>query len=93
MDERLYKDVHDYLCARIRDSDAIQRNVVPQTKSSSNLHLDSEAPPQAGMVGYVTEASNGCFLYAEKVMDLFQTGRLQVPNRSLNLLELYGTTP
>ena len=76
----MYKDIHDYLCTRVRDSEAIQRNIVPQTtaKSSSSHHLDSEAPPQAGMVGYVTEASNGCFLYAEKVMDLFQTGRLQV---------------
>ena len=34
------------------------------------------------MVGYVADASNGSFLYAEKVMDLFQTGRLQAKSGS-----------
>ena len=83
VDERIYKDVQDFALMRIRESEAVQKNLVPQS-SSSNHHLDEN--PLSAVVQYMVQASNGCFLYIEKVLDLFQTGKLQVKSSSFSFV-------
>ena len=65
VDERLNKDMSDYLNLRINRSPAILANISPNITK-----MDSGQQPQARFVNFMLQESQGCFLYSKMTLDL-----------------------
>ena len=114
IDERLYKDTHDFVWQQIRDSPDIRKNITPlcvqksthcqksnkeskqqskkDKKSSSREDINSVvAENNSNMLAdYIIQASGGCVLYADRVLNLFRTAKLQVKlPSSFNMVNAY----
>ena len=82
VDERLNKDMADYLNLRISRSPAILANITPISKVDP-----SSATPQQRFVHFMLTESQGCFLYVKMVLDLIERGFLVVKS-SFNVLPM-----
>ncbi len=83
MDERLNKDMTDYLMSRISRSLTIQTNITPiMIKQDAN-------PPETRFTQFMVQASKGCFLYTKMILDLIERGHLVIKSSSsFNVLPL-----
>ena len=83
-DERIKKDLTDYIALRCNDN-------------LMGLKLSKSAGPSktilAKMKSFLTKKSNGCFLYLKLVMDLLEKGNITIrtsfKNVPQNLSEIY----
>ena len=82
VDERLNKDMTDYIKLRINKSPAIQGNITP----INNAKL--EGTPSSRFVHFMVSAARGCFLYAKLTLDLVERGHLVIKSSSFNVLPL-----
>jgi hypothetical protein len=83
VDERLNKDMTDYLMSRISRSLTIQTNITPiMIKQDAN-------PPETRFTQFMVQASKGCFLYTKMILDLIERGHLVIKSSSsFNVLPL-----
>ena len=81
VDERLNKDMSDYLNLRIHRSPAILGNITP-------ISSKSEGNPQSRFTSFMLQASHGCFLYTKMVLDLIERGYLVIKSSSFNVLPM-----
>jgi hypothetical protein len=81
VDERLNKDMADYLALRINRSPAIQGNITPTS-------VKIEGSPQARFTNFMLHASHGCFLYTKMTLDLIERGHLVIKSSSFNVLPM-----
>ena len=82
VDERLNKDMSDYIMSRISRSPAIQGNITP----AANAKM--EGTPSARFCAFIVSAAKGCFLYAKMTLDLVERGHLVIKSSSFNVLPL-----
>ena len=68
VDERLNKDMSDYLNLRINRSPAILANISPNVTTAKVQ--DSSQQPQNRFVNFMLQESQGCFLYSKMTLDL-----------------------
>ena len=87
VDERLNKDMSDYLTLRINKSPALLGNITP-TSSSSVMMKYQENSPQIRFTHFMLQASHGCFLYVKMVLDLIERGFLVIKSSSFNVLPM-----
>lgn len=80
VDERLNKDMSDYLNLRINRSPALLSNITPNVKL-----MDS---PQARFINFMLGVSQGSFLYVKMVLDLIERGYLVIKSPSFNVLPM-----
>ena len=81
IDERLYKDLQDFVFQRIRESPLIQKNITPLSGKVDENH-------QANLAHFIIQSSGGCFLYAEMILNLFHEGKLQLKSSNLSMVPL-----
>ncbi len=81
VDERLNKDMADYLGLRINQSPHILANITPTS-------VKIEGSPQSRFVYFMLQASHGCFLFAKMILDLIERGHLVIKSSSFNVLPL-----
>ena len=98
VDERIKKDILDYITIRIQETPSILSNITPlspshgggnekknslsSNKSSSSMsspHTSTDGSPQNSLSlaqsrfsQYLTETSNGCFLFVKLVSGIFR---------------------
>ena len=82
VDERLYKDVQDWVFQRIRESVPIQKNITPANASKP----EDVKTTQTNFAHYVIQASRGNFLYVDLVLNFFKEGKLQVKSSSFGMI-------
>ena len=82
VDERLNKDMSDYLNLRISKSPAILGNITP----TSSIKYDCS--PQTRFTNFMLQVSRGCFLYVKMVLDLIERGYLVIKSSSFNVLPM-----
>ena len=75
LDERIRKDLVDYIHCRVETSHRIQDNITPVVPHLANKFLP-EPSPQDRFVLYLTETSGGSFLFAKLILDLIERYRL-----------------
>jgi len=78
VDERLNKDMSDYVALRINRSRELSVNITPTVKVDGS--------PQARITHHLTMAARGCFLYVKMALDLLERGHLVVKSASFNVL-------
>ena len=83
VDERLNKDMSDYIMTRINRSPSIQTNITP-----TNTKVSQEGHPSSRFCQFVVSAARGCFLYAKMTLDLVERGHLVIKSSSFNVLPL-----
>ena len=86
VDERLNKDMSDYIALRISRSPQIRANITPPSSASAKM-IDQQpggggASPQARITAYLTQVARGCFLYVKLSLDLLDRGHLVVKSSS-----------
>ena len=81
VDERLNKDMSDYLTLRINKSPAILGNITPTSVKYENS-------PQCRFTNFMLQVSHGCFLYVKMVLDLIERGYLVIKSSSFNVLPM-----
>ena len=82
VDERLNKDMTDYISLRISRSPAIRTNITP------NSVKFVEGSPQERITSYLVQVAHGSFLYVKMVLDLLERGHLVIKSSSFNVLPL-----
>ena len=87
VDERLNKDMQDYVLYRINKSPVIQQNIKPTTTKTES---PSSTSPVARFTNFmVGTAARGSFLYAKMTLDLIERGHLVIKSAtSFNVLPL-----
>ena len=85
LDERIKKDLVDYVQYRVETSHSIQVNITPVVSHLANKFLP-EPSPQDRFVLYLTETSCGSFLFAKLVLDLIERGHLVIKSTSFKVL-------
>ena len=84
VDERLNKDMSDYLNLRINRSPAILGNITP-----TSVKIPTEnGTSQQRFVHFMIQESQGCFLYSKMVLDLIERGYLVIKSSSFNVLPM-----
>lgn len=81
VDERLNKDMTDYISLRISRSVSIQNNITP-------ISAKLEGTPQERITMFLVQVAHGCFLYVKMVLDLIERGHLVIKSSSFNVLPL-----
>ena len=81
VDERLNKDMTDYILTRIGRSQAIQTNITPTS-------IKIEGSPQVRITQFLVQVARGCFLYVKMTLDLIERGHLVIKSSSFNVLPL-----
>ena len=84
LDERIKKDLVDYVQYRVQTSHSIQVNITPITPQFNKFL--PEPSPQDRFVLYLTETSGGSFLFAKLVLDLIERGHLVIKSTSFKVL-------
>lgn len=89
MDERLQKDLGDYISTRITRSPSIQTNITPSKLSRMS---GGEESPAARFQAHLVGAARGSFLYVQLVLDLVERGSLTVKSSSFKVMDIsvYG---
>lgn len=84
VDERLNKDMTDYIMLRISRSPTIQTNITPTMMNKVDAN-----PPETRFTHFMVQASKGCFLYTKMILDLIERGHLVIKSStSFNVLPL-----
>ena len=85
VDERVRKDLADFVSLRVHQSIRIQTNITPKTKSSGG---DSEAAitQKEKFIRHLTGLSKGNFLFAKLTLELIEKGNLVVKSSSFKVL-------
>ncbi|XP_059092196.1 protein TANC2-like isoform X3 [Tigriopus californicus] len=81
VDERLNKDMTDYISLRISRSASIQTNITP-------ISAKLEGTPQERITLFLVQVAHGCFLYVKMVLELIERGHLVIKSSSFNVLPL-----
>ena len=84
LDERIKKDLVDYVQYRVQTSHSVQVNITPITPQFNKFL--PEPSPQDRFVLYLTETSGGSFLFAKLVLDLIERGHLVIKSTSFKVL-------
>ncbi|XP_040580988.1 protein TANC2 isoform X3 [Lepeophtheirus salmonis] len=84
VDERVRKDMMDYISYRISNSQEITANVTPSLKSPSKD--SSDGTPIQRFTDYLMELTSGCFLFAKLTLDLVERGNLVIKSSSFKVL-------
>lgn len=79
LDERIKKDLMDYIQYRVETSQSIQVNITPVTKFFDGSPLER-------FIIHLTETSFGSFLFAKLVLDLIERGHLVIKSSSFKVL-------
>ena len=82
MDERVTKDLSDYLAVRLSKSQSIVTNITPTAKKIS------EEAPHARFQKYLVDTAKGCFLFVKLTLDLIERGHLVLKSSSFKVLPL-----
>eukprot|EP00095_Tigriopus_kingsejongensis_P002147 maker-scaffold583_size130250-snap-gene-0.13 protein:Tk02147 transcript:maker-scaffold583_size130250-snap-gene-0.13-mRNA-1 annotation:"protein tanc2 isoform x3" len=81
VDERLNKDMTDYISLRVTRSLSIQTNITP-------ISVRLEGTPQERITMFLVQVAHGCFLYVRMILDLIERGHLVIKSSSFNVLPL-----
>ena len=81
LDERIKKDMIDFVTYRIENSENLQINITP---AIINKFMDSN--PVDRFILYLSETSQGSFLFAKLVLDLIERGHLVIKSTSFKVL-------
>ena len=79
MDERLNKDVSDYVLSRVYTSPNI-------TTGSWRKHFQTESQTVDKLTKFLTIRAKGCFLYVKLILDLIERGTLNLKSSSFKSL-------
>ena len=99
VDERLNKDMQNYIFLRVRKSPEIQANITPKfwkpnsdQRQSPQMESEgtsiSQGGPQDQLSQFLVRAAAGNFLYVKMVLDLIQRGKLVVKSASFKVIPL-----
>lgn len=83
VDERLNKDMTDYINLRISKSLSLQANITPT--STSKIKEDFGGPKER-ITQYLVQMARGSFLYVKMTLDLLERGNLVIKSSSFNVL-------
>ena len=73
--------MQEFVFQRIRESQAIQKNITPTSGKVDENH-------QANLAHFIIQSSGGCFLYADLILGLFHDAKLQLKSSSLSMVPL-----
>ncbi len=79
VDERLCKDMKDYIHLRLRQSPAIVQNSTPTS-------WKYDESPQTVLADHLIQVSLGCFLSAKLTLDLLERGKLVIKSSGYSVL-------
>ena len=83
VDERLAKDMTDYISHRVRRSAPLQANITPSSGQKPDLNSTT---PESRITQFLVSSAGGCFLYVKMTLDLLERGHLVVKSSSFNVL-------
>ena len=81
VDERLQKDISDYIGMRISKSRNIQTNITP-----SKLSRMTDENPQTRFQNHLVSSAKGSFLFVKLLLDLIEKGSVTIKSTSFNVL-------
>ena len=78
-DERVSKDVRDYISYRLKSSENLKRNSTPTS-------WKYEMNPHTVLTDYLVQLSRGSMLYVKSVLDLLQSDKLVIKSSNFTVL-------
>ena len=83
MDERVTKDLSDYVALRMAESQSIVTNITPTARK-----VTEEGAQSARFQKYLVDTAKGCFLFVKLTLDLIERGHLVLKSSSFKVLPL-----
>ena len=83
MDERVTKDLSDYVALRLAESQSIVTNITPTARK-----VTEDGAQSARFQKYLVDTAKGCFLFVKLTLDLIERGHLVLKSSSFKVLPL-----